>query len=151
MTQHPQSAPDYADISAAELGRRLTGFGINLLVRDVPRCCRFLRDVLGFEVLRESRDFAIAQHRDTLYQLHADTTYHDHPLPSILPEHGLRGAGVELRLYHVDPDQAEKRARAHGTVVLQPSTDKPHGLRECYLLDPDGYCWVPSMPQTTRE
>jgi hypothetical protein len=23
--------------------------------------------------------------------------------------------------------------------------DKPHGLRECVLLDDDGYCWVPGV------
>ena len=57
-----------------------------------------------------------------------------------------RGAGVELRLYGVDPDQAEARARAAGQVVLAGSADKPHGLRECYLLDEDGYTWVPSRP-----
>jgi len=24
--------------------------------------------------------------------------------------------------------------------------DKPHGLREAYLIDPDGYIWVPDTP-----
>jgi hypothetical protein len=28
-------------------------------------------------------------------------------------------------------------------VVLAASADKPHGLRECFLADPDGYVWVP--------
>ncbi len=137
---------DYSELSAADCGRMLTGFGINLLVRDVPKCCHFLQAVLGFQVLRQSSDFAILRHRKVLYQLHADATYHHHPLPALLPENGPRGAGAELRLYHVDPDQAEARAREFGAVVLQGSTDKPHGLRECYLLDPDGYCWVPSVP-----
>jgi hypothetical protein len=29
---------------------------------------------------------------------------------------------------------------------LAASEDKPHGLRECYLLDPEGYVWVPGRP-----
>ncbi|MGR3983992.1 MAG: glyoxalase, partial [Gammaproteobacteria bacterium] len=49
------------------------------------------------------------------------------------------------------PDAAEKRARAGGYEVLQASADKPHGLRECFLLDPDGYCWVPSMRLPQRD
>jgi len=146
MSPDQTTTPDYEEISADDFGRLLHGFGINLLVRDVPRCCEFLRRVLEFEVLRESPDFAILRHRDQLYQLHADTTYGQNPLPSLLPESGPRGGGAELRLYHVDPDRAEARARELGAVVLQVSTDKPHGLRECYLLDPDGYCWVPSVP-----
>ena len=57
-----------------------------------------------------------------------------------------RGAGVELRLYGVDPDAAEARAREWGYQMLEGTIDKPHGLRECYIFDPDWYCWVPSVP-----
>ena len=137
---------DYAQISAPEFGRSLSGFGVNLLVSDVPRCAEFLAHVLQFEVLRHSVDFAILRHGDTIYQLHADHTYSDNPLPALVPEAGPRGGGVELRIYQVDPDAAEARARTSSGVVLQAARDKPHGLRECYLLDPDGYCWVPSVP-----
>ena len=54
-----------------------------------------------------------------------------------------RGAGVELRCYGIDPDAAEARARAKGHTVLAGSEDKPHGLRECIILDDEGYAWVP--------
>jgi predicted enzyme related to lactoylglutathione lyase len=60
-----------------------------------------------------------------------------------------RGAGAELRLYGRDPDAAEAVARAQadalGGVVLAASADKPHGVREAYILDPEGYCWVPTI------
>lgn len=138
---------DYAEIDAESFGRQLSGFGINLLVSDVLRCCGFLQKVLEFEILRQSADYAILRHGDTLYQLHGDSTYGNNPMLSLVPENGARGGGVELRLYHVDPDAAEARARQAGAVVLQESQDKPHGLRECFLLDPDGYCWVPSIPK----
>ena len=52
---------------------------------------------------------------------------------------------VELRFYGVDPDAAEARARARGDTVLAGAADKPHGLRESYLVDPDGYVWVPGV------
>lgn len=136
---------DWNALSAEEMGRLLRGFGVNLLVRRVADSVAFMCSVLGFEALRQSDDYAALAERGRLYQLHADSTYAAHPLLAQLPEAGLRGAGVELRLYEVDPDQAERRARRGGYAVLQASADKPHGLRECFLLDPDGYCWVPSV------
>lgn len=147
----PMTNTDYKNIDAAAFGRQLRGFGINLLVREVPRCCRFLEQVCLFETVRESEDYAILRNGEQIIQLHSDQTYHSHPLPSLLPENGPRGGGMELHLFELDPDQAEQRAEQAGYTVLQPCTNKPHGLRECYLLDPDGYCWVPSRPLTDNE
>jgi uncharacterized glyoxalase superfamily protein PhnB len=53
---------------------------------------------------------------------------------------------VELRLHGVDPDGAVEAARRHGSHVLAEAADKPHGVREAYLADPDGYIWVPDVP-----
>ena len=38
-------------------------------------------------------------------------------------------------------------ARDLGGVVLAGAADKPHGVREAYILDPEGYCWVPTVPK----
>jgi uncharacterized glyoxalase superfamily protein PhnB len=35
------------------------------------------------------------------------------------------------------------RALKHGFKVISKTQDKPHGLRECYIIDSEGYCWVP--------
>jgi len=137
---------DYDTIGADAFGRSLRGLGINLLVRDIDRTTGFLSEVFGLGVHQPSRDFAILTHGDAVFQIHADGTYHAHPLLGLLPENGPRGAGVELRLYACDPDAAEARARALGAVILQTATDKPHGLREAVILDPDGYAWVPGRP-----
>jgi uncharacterized glyoxalase superfamily protein PhnB len=106
----------------------------------------FLTGVLGLTAHRVSRDFAIVTGGGALVQVHADATYHANPLLGLLPETPPRGAGIELRLYDVDPDTAAARAEAQGAPILQPPTDKPHGLREAFLLSPNGYCWVPSRP-----
>ncbi|MAF06663.1 MAG: glyoxalase [Acidiferrobacteraceae bacterium] len=132
------------DASAADFGRALKGFGINLLVRDIGRTVAFLKDVLTMQVHRADADFAVLEFNGEFFQLHADHTYHDNPLPTVVKESEIRGGGVELRLYGLDPDACETRARAANHMVLRTSLDRPHGLRECYLLDPDGYCWVPS-------
>ena len=68
------------------------------------------------------------------------------PLLALLPETPPRGGGIEIRLYDTDPDAAAAVAKAAGATILQLPTDKPHGLRECYILCDNGYAWVPSRP-----
>ena len=90
---------------------------------------------------------------DSVFQLHADATFHSNPLLSVLPENGARGAGLEIRLYQTDPDQAMEAAgsHAHESHVLQAPANKPHGLRECIILCENGYAWVPSRPLSKAE
>jgi catechol 2,3-dioxygenase-like lactoylglutathione lyase family enzyme len=136
---------DHATIPAPDFGRSLTGLTLNLLVPDVPAEAAFLREVLGLAVPRETADFAIALYGPHVVQLHADATYHANPLPSLLPEAGPRGAGAEFRLHETDPDDACARAAGRADcVVLRGPEDRPHGLREVYILSPAGYAWVPS-------
>ena len=80
-----------------------------------------------------------------IIQLHADLTYHANPLPSLLPEAGARGAGAEFRLFGIDPDVAAARAKTAGWHILQAPANKPHRLREAFLLDLGEYCWVLGM------
>lgn len=138
---------DYDSVSAADFGAGLRGMGVNLLVRDVPRQVAFLRAVFAMTAHQPSADFAIMRYGAAVFQLHSDGTYHANPLPGLLPETPPRGAGIELRLYDTDPDAACARARAAGATLLQEPTDKPHGLREAYILCENGYAWVPSLPR----
>ena len=140
-------------MDAAEVGRALRGFGLNLLCRQVIPLAESIASVLEMRVIRANDDYAIIAGpqvaKSLIIQLHADATYHANPLPSLLPEPGAgagvgaRGAGAEFLVFDMDPDAAARRAEVAGWYVLQPPTDKPHGLRECYLLDLEGYCWVP--------
>ncbi len=124
-------------------GRALHGFGVNLLVRDMLASVRFLVEVMGVEQVYSNEDFAIMRHGGMEFMLHTDGTYHSNPLLSLTGDGAVRGVGVELRLYGVDPDEAVARAEARGDEILQSATDKPHGLREAFIFDPDGYVWVP--------
>ena len=135
---------NYNKINAKELSQSLKGLGINLLVSNVKNTSIFLKTIFNIELFQQTDDFAIAKYENQIFQLHADKTYHNNPLPNLLPENGARGAGVEIRLYNSNPDVAEKLARKYSYKILQPCTNKPHGLRECYILDNDGYCWIPS-------
>lgn len=131
---------------APEYGRSLRGLTLNLLVREVARALPFHREVLGAEVVYHDPDFAVLRRDGVEWMLHADHAYDHHPLQASLAGGGARGVGAELRLHGRDPDEAESAARRLGYPVLAPATDKPHGLREAYLLDPDGYLWVPDVP-----
>ena len=135
---------------ADEFGRNLPeGIGVNVLVRDMPRAIAFQRDVLGAEIIYSDADFAgdpwMGRDLDAAYRIIRTTTIR---LTGVIEGVEARGAGVEIRVYGCDPDAAEERARSSGAdaVVLAGAMDKPHGLRECVLIDPDGYVWVPSVP-----
>ena len=137
---------DYETVSAEDFGASLKGVGLNLLVRDVKREVVFLEAVFGMKAHRVSADFAIMVYEGQIFQLHSDGTYHSNPLLGLLPENPPRGAGIEIRLYASDPGEVCARAEAAGGVILQGPTDKPHGLREAYVLCENGYAWVASRP-----
>ena len=135
---------DYETISAEDFGASLKGIGLNLLVRSVKREAAFLETVFDMKAHRVSADFAIMTYGDQVFQLHSDETYHSNPLLGLLPENPPRGAGIEIRLYESDPEDICTRVEAAGGVILQMPTDKPHGLREAYVLCENGYAWVAS-------
>lgn len=151
---------DYETVSPEDFGASLQGLGLNLLVTDVARTSRFLREILHIEVFRESADFAIAVYDGgpksamgkQVFQLHCYSTYHSHPALGLLPDNPPRGAGVDIRLYNSDPDKVEARAltleEELGLTVLQTASNKPHGTREVAILDPDGYLWSCSLPKS---
>jgi catechol 2,3-dioxygenase-like lactoylglutathione lyase family enzyme len=131
------SAPDY--------GRSLRGLGVNLIVSDLAESLRFATEVLGASIFMATPAFAALKLYGADFMFHADATYGANPLKGSLADGSPRGIGVELRPYGVDPDVAEAAARRAGFTVLAGSLDKPHGLRECMILDPDGYVWIPSV------
>ena len=137
---------DYNDVSAEDFGASLRGIGLNLLVRDVGRQVAFLEGLFGMKAFQPTEDFAIMTYGTDVFQLHVDGTYHSNPLLGLLPESPPRGAGIEIRLYNTDPDETCARAEALGGTILQEATDKPHGLREAYILCENGYAWVVSRP-----
>ena len=138
---------DFDVVKAGDFGRSLHGIGLNLLVRDVVGQAQFLVDVFDMRAYRVTVDFAIMTYGDQVFQLHSDGTYHSNPLLGLVPEAGARGGGLEIRLYDSDPDKSVERAlaHAHDATILQEPTDKPHGLREAYILCENGYAWVASV------
>ena len=146
-----QNRPD-----AVAYGRGLRqGLGVNLLVRDVPAEVKFLAAAFGVSVHYYDDDFAIVAGFGAEWMLHSDRSYTANPLLGVVrgsdEAGGVRGAGIELRLYGCDPDAAVERVGAliAGGVaahILAAAMDKPHGQREAVVIDPEGYAWAPSLP-----
>jgi hypothetical protein len=132
-------APDYA--------HSLRGLTINLLVRDVSRAMLFQREVLRATVVYSDPDFAVVRGYGGEWMIHADHAYEGHPAQNALTRAPQRGAGIELRLHGCDPDEAEMAALRTGFKVLAGATTKAHGLREVFIMDGDGYIWVPDVPK----
>jgi catechol 2,3-dioxygenase-like lactoylglutathione lyase family enzyme len=125
-----------------EYGRSLPGFTVNLIVTDVERSVTFYREVFAAEERYSDPDFAALRLGTLDFMLHADHTYDEHPWYGLLLSKRERGLGAELRLFGVNPDEIETRARNVGAEVLQGATDKSHGWREVWVQDPDGYLWA---------
>ena len=133
-------------MKAEDFGRSLPkDIGINLLVPEIAPMEAFCRDVLGATILYSDEDFAAVALLGSVFMLHADHSYQDNPMAGVIEGVEQRGTGMEIRIYGLDPDATEARALEHGHHVLAGSLDKPHGLRECHIVGPSFYVFVPSL------
>ena len=128
---------------ASDYSRELSGLTVNLLVNNISQATDFITNVIEANIIYEDFDFAAIEGFGSKWCLHADHTYDNNPLTNFLSPEDKRGKGIELRLLGCNPDRAEVRAKRYGFKVISKSQDKPHGLRECYIIDNFGYCWVP--------
>ena len=135
-----------AFMPADDYGRGMRPFSVNLLVRDMRPSLAFYERVLGATVRYADDDFAVLKLLDFEFMLHVDHTYDHHPLYERLKSPGVRGTGAELRVFGIDPDSLERRAREAGTTIIQTTRDFPHGWRDVMLADPDGYIWAVGVP-----
>jgi hypothetical protein len=133
-------------MKADDFGRSLPrGLGVNLLVREVAPMEEFCRVVLGSNTIYADEDFAAIELLGSVFMLHADHSYSDNPMSGVIEGVEQRGTGIEIRIYGLDPDLAEARAVEQGHHILAGSLDKPHGLRECHIVGPSFYVFVPSV------
>ncbi|WP_375590073.1 hypothetical protein ABWH89_04110 [Hoeflea alexandrii] len=102
---------------ADDFGRSLPrGIGVNLLVRDMAAELAFCRDCLGAMVLDSDEDFAAIELCGSVFMLHADHSYSHHPMSGIVAGSETRGAGIEIRVYGLDPDKAEAGRESAATM-----------------------------------
>jgi catechol 2,3-dioxygenase-like lactoylglutathione lyase family enzyme len=113
-----------------------------LQVFDMPRALAFYRDVLGFEVVASDRpgddcDWVLLRLGGAEVMLNTAYEAPDRP-PA--PDPGRVAAHSDTALYFACPDVdgAYAHLRAHG-VAVEPPAVAPYGMKQLYVLDPDGY------------
>src|SRR6267143_3047274 len=67
---------------AADYGRAMPKFSLNLLVRAVERSLPFCKEILGATVRYADQDFAALNLQGVDFMLHSYHTYDHHPLSS---------------------------------------------------------------------
>lgn len=113
-----------------------------LQVYDMPTAVRFYRDVLGFELVNQSRDgeefdwCLLARNGaevmlNTMYESEHRPRQAD---PKRTAAHGDTGLFFACR----DLDAAYEHLQANGVRVQAPSV-APYGMRQLSFSDPDGY------------
>jgi hypothetical protein len=128
---------------ACDYSKELNGLTVNLLVNNIRKATDFITNVIEANIIYEDIDFAAIEGFGSKWCFHADHTYDKHPLRGFMNKKNKRGDGIELRLFGCNPDKAERRALKYHFKVISKTQNKPHGLRECYIIDSSGYCWVP--------
>jgi catechol 2,3-dioxygenase-like lactoylglutathione lyase family enzyme len=112
---------------------------IELFVRDLERAAAFYHDVLGFERAPEHDGYiSVTRGAATIGLGRIDALPQSHPLRA-RDANERRGVGVEVVVEVEDVDAAHAIVAAAGWPVLVPTGERPWGLRDFRLLDPDAY------------
>jgi lactoylglutathione lyase len=114
---------------------------IELFVDDLDTSIGFYA-ALGFAVERREHDYASLRWGDAVIGLGPIAKLPPGgPGPGFTQERVAagRGAGVEIVLEVEDLDVAHAAVRAAGLPLAEEPADRPWGLRDFRLADPDGY------------
>jgi len=77
---HDEKTNGDAWMPAADYGRAMPKFSLNLLVHEVERSLPFYKEILGAIVRYADQDFAALNLQGVDFMLHSDHTYDHHPL-----------------------------------------------------------------------
>jgi uncharacterized glyoxalase superfamily protein PhnB len=114
------------------------GLRCEVFSQDLDATASFYVEVLGFELVRDERA------TDTPYlALVRGRVRVGAAARARVPDRSQRRppVGVELVLEVDDVDADRARVGAAGWPVAEDLTQRPWGLRDFRLLDPDGYYW----------
>jgi predicted enzyme related to lactoylglutathione lyase len=104
-------------------------------VPDVAKAARFYVDVLGFKAHRVDPDFAVLGLGESIVML-ADERMYGAMGGST---GGPRGAFVDIRIIVPDVDAVYRTCVELGASVVHDIADRPYGLRDFIIRDPNGF------------
>ncbi|HKI33297.1 MAG TPA: VOC family protein [Gemmataceae bacterium] len=101
---------------------------VELFVRDLRRSLAFYR-VLGFDLLRGEEEFAVLAWEDHRLFLDQQEDLPEAPATPVM----------NVRVMVPDVDRVWHRVNELGLRVVAPIADRPYGLRDFTIADPDGF------------
>jgi glyoxylase I family protein len=125
------------------MGIEIRGMAPLLQVFDMPTSIAFYRDVLGFEIVTNSKpgaeNFGWALLRLNGVELMLNTTYEEDSRPPE-PDRARIAAHDDTAIYFgcPDVDAAYAHLRSRAKNVKEPKV-APYGMKQLYVRDPDGY------------
>ena len=117
-------------------------FRIELFVDDVEASIRFYERALGFQLERRDPDYASLRRGEAVLGLGPVTKVPPNGEgPGFTQQRlsGVRGAGVEIVLEVDDIEAALSRVERAGAPLADGLRQRPWGLWDFRLADPDGY------------
>ena len=117
-------------------------FRIELFVDDLDESIRFYEAALGLRLTRREADYASLELGGAVLGLGSVAKLPpdgEGPGFTRATLAGARGAGVEIVLAVPDLDAALHAVERAGHHVVEPPRDRPWGLRDFRITDPDGY------------
>ena len=114
---------------------------LELFVEDMDAAIDFYTRVVGFELVRNEPDYYASLCNGNVIlglgpvsKLPAQGGYFTRDITD-----QRRGLGVEIVLEVDDVDAWHRRVLASGRPVFEPLQERPWGLRDFRIVDPDGY------------
>ncbi|WP_245801212.1 VOC family protein [Pollutimonas bauzanensis] len=116
----------------SESTAKLRPFSFVLAVPDLERSASYFRDALGFRLeWPEGSGWQLVSRGDVRIMIgHCPEAM----LPSVTGDHSYFGY-----LNVDDADALHSELVNRGAIILQPPTDRPHGMREFVIGTPDGH------------
>ena len=114
---------------------------LELFVDDLDRSVAFYEQALGFRAVRREPAYVSLRRGDAELGLAPVATLPaDGPGPGFTQDRlaGIRGAGAEIVLEVEDLDAALRAVERAGHPLAEPLRDRPWGLRDFRVADPDG-------------
>ena len=111
-----------------------------LFVREMGAAVAFYTGVMGFDLMREESGYTSLRRGEVILGLG--------PISKLPAEGGYftrdiaehwRGLGAEIVLEVDDLDTYHAQILASGYEIFEPLRERPWGLRDFRLVDPDGY------------
>ncbi len=127
--------------------RELVPVPVELFVPDVEASVRFYTEKLGFELMRLERGSIDGRERATFAVVGLERA-------ALLIAHkslegGLAlppGGAIHIRIVVDDVDAVYRRAKDRGVVISGDIADRPYGLRDFIIRDPNGASCVSPRP-----